>query len=551
MEREEKMREELLRRTRIPKEYWPPEDAWPYVKPTRFVEWTEEFNLARYLVERNVEEGRGGKPAIFFEKEAITYDELSRASNKLGSSLKRLGIRSGDRVAIRLSNRPEFVISDFAIQKIGGIVVPMFVLLKAPSIAYILRDAEVKTIIVEADLLDEVEKAGVGDLEHIIVFRGTKAHKEKGYLLWEELLEEGEEDLESEDIYYHDVAMIHYTSGTTGPPKGCIQTPVGLLGHVAGTVNRAGIREEDVICISPPLPFAYGHALLMYTFYVGASCVLLERFTSEEFLTQAARYKATVLAGVPTAYRMMLPEMRDYDLAEVRLLMTAGETFTEELESALKEVFPKANLFNFYGYTEMWNFIGTIPGVHPPTSLGTPYDEYEVKIVDEKTGEELPSGKVGVIMARGAAGALYWRLPDKQRELVRDGWFRSGDLAYRDEKGIVWFKARDVDVIKSSGYLIAPYEIEAVLSRHPAVAMVGCIGIPDVVKGEIVKAYIKLKPGYEPGDKLVEELEKFAEERLERYKVPKRWEFIDEMPTTLSGKVLRRGLKEMEFKRTS
>ena len=543
------IRQKLLLRTRVPKEYWPPADAWPSITPTRLVPWTEDFNLAGYLVERNLDQGRKNKTAIFFKDKSLSYGQLSQMSNKLGSSLKRLGIRSGDRVAIRMINSPEFVISDMAIQKIGAIGVPLFVLLKAPSIAHILQDAEVRAVIVDAGLVDEVEKAGIGDEVKVIVYGGNEAHRKKNYLFWEQLLEEGDEKLKHETIYYHDATMIHYTSGTTGSPKGCIQTPVGLLGHVAGTVSRAGLKENDVLAITPPLPFAYGHASVMYTFYVGGTCILFERFNVEEFLTQVQQRRATVLVGVPTLYRMMLSEMQKYDLTSVRLIMAAGETFTEELERLLREAIPQANFFNFYGYTEMWNFVGTIPGVHPPTSIGTPYEEYQIKIVNEDTGKPVAPGEVGVIYASGAAGTLYWRLPEKQREVVKNGMFYSGDLAYQDGDGVVWFKARDVDIIKSSGYLIAPYEIEGALSSHPAVAMVGCIGLPDPVKGEIIKAFVKLKAEFQPSEKLITELERFAEEKLEKYKVPKAWEFIQEMPVTASGKTLRRGLKELELKK--
>jgi acyl-coenzyme A synthetase/AMP-(fatty) acid ligase len=255
-----------------------------------------------------------------------------------------------------------------------------------------------------------------------------------------------------------------------------------------------------------------------------------------------------VVAGVPTVYRRLLPDLAEYDLSSLRLLMAAGETFTPELETRLAEALPQAKVFNFYGYTEIWNFIGTVPGVHPATSLGTPYDEYEAKIIDEE-GRELPVGEVGTIASHGAGACLYWRLPDKQREVIKDGWFVADDLAYKDEKGIIWFKARDVDIIKSSGYLISPYEIEDVLAKHPAVAMAGCIGVPDEVKGEVIKAYLKLKPGHEPSDKLIDELTELAKAKLERYKVPNQWEFIEEMPSTLSGKTLRRGLKELELKK--
>lgn len=542
------IRQELLSKTRVPKEYWPPADAWPSIEPTRMLPWEEYLNLADILLERNLKQGRGQKGAIFFQDQAVSYEQLARMSAKLANSLKRLGIISGDRVAIRMTNSPEFIVSDMALQKIGAIVVPLFVLLKAPSIAHILQDAEVRMIIVDAGLIDEVEKAGIDAETRVIVYRGvTDLSTRKNFFSWERLLEAGEENITSEKIYCHDAAMIHYTSGTTGAAKGCIQTPLGLLGHVGGTVDRAGIREDDVLAVAPPLPFAYGHAAVIYTLTVGCSCILLERFTVEEFLSQAERRRATVLVGIPTLYRMMLSELPKYDLSSVRLLMTAGETFTAELESSLQNAFPKANFFNFYGYTEMWNFIGTVPGVHSPTSLGIPYDEYKVSIVDEQTRAEVGVGQVGAITASGAAGALYWRLPEKQKSVIKNGMFYSGDLAYRDEQGVIWFKARDMEIIKSSGYLISPYEIEDKLGRHPAVAMVGCIGIPDAVKGEIIKAFIKLKAGYQPSDKLTEELERFATEALEKYKVPKAWEFIDDMPVTASGKTLRRGLKEREL----
>jgi 2-aminobenzoate-CoA ligase len=540
------IRDQVLMRTRVPKEYWPPADAWPSIRPTRFVDWTDEFNLASYLVERDLPK-RGEHPAIFFQNRSISYKELSEDSNRLGTSLKKLGIRSGDRVAIRMGNRPEFVISDMAIQKIGAVAVPLFVLLKASSIAHILADAQVATLIADAELMAEVENTEIG-LDRVVLLGDRRESWPENYFSWNVLLQEGSESLESQPIYYHDVAMIHYTSGTTGAAKGCIQTPVGILGHVAGTVQRAGLRKGDVLAVSPPLPFAYGHAAVMYAFYIGGTAVLIERFNVEEYLAQAERHRATVLVRVPTLYRMMLLEMAKYDLSSVRLVMTAGETFTSELEYALREALPQAGFFNFYGYTEMWNFIGTIPGSHAPSSLGIPYEEYEVRIVHEETGDEVGTGEVGAIEASGAAGALYWRLPEKQRAMLRNGRFYSGDLAYRDQQGVVWFKARDVDIIKSSGYLIAPYEIEDVLSRHAAVAMVGCIGASDAVKGEIIKAFVKLKPGYHPSDELIADLEKFAEERLEKYKVPRAWRFIEEMPVTTSGKTMRRGLKELEAK---
>lgn len=543
------MRDKVLSRTRVPREYWPPADAWPSIRTTGFVDWTETFNLAPYLIDRNVEKGRGEQPALCFKDRSLSYNELSRSSNRLGSGLKKLGIRSGDRVAIRMTNCPEFVITDMALQKIGAIAVPLFVLLRAPSIAHILSDARITALIADAGLMEELEKAGLESIDHVVVFGSNNTDWPKKYCAWEGLVEQGDEKLQIESIYHHDVAMIHYTSGTTGAAKGCIQTPVGILGHVAGTVHRAGLSEGDVLAISPPLPFAYGHAAVMYAFYLGGSAILVERFSVEEYLAQAERYRATVLVGVPTLYRMMLQEMHRHDLSAVRLVMTAGETFTPELEQALREALPQANFFNFYGYTEMWNFIGTIPGVHPPSSLGIPYDEYEVRIVSEETGEPVRQGEVGMIKASGAAGALYWGLPERQRAMVKDNMFYSGDLAYQDEAGVIWFKARDVDIIKTSGYLVAPYEIEDALSRHKAVAAVGCIGVPDPVKGEIVKAFVKLRSDFEPSQALVDELEAWADEKLEKYKVPRAWEFIDEMPVTASGKTLRRGLKEIEMRR--
>jgi len=544
------MREKLMRKTRIDKEFWPPRDAWSYIKLTRHVEWTEEFNLAWYLLNRHVKEGRGQNIATIFEDKKLTYAELSKITNKLGNSLRKLGIKSGDRVSIRIGNRPEFLISDLAIQKIGAIPVPLFLLLKASSIEYIGNDAQIKAVIVDADWLEEVEKTEIDSLEHIIVLKGTKAHKDKGYLIFEELMEEGEEEIEINSIYYHDVAMIHYTSGTTGPPKGCIKTPATLLGHVAGSIDRAKIVESDVICGIPPFAFAFGHATLLFALYAGAAYLFIKKYTTEEFLGQVEKHGATVLGGVPTAYRMMLEFMPNYDLSRVRLLIAGGETFTQQLESDINKVLPQAGIFNCYGYTEMWNFIGTIPKVQPATSLGIPYDEYEARILDKETGKELPTGKVGIISVRGAGATFYWRIPEKQKQVVKDGWFCTDDLAYKDKAGLIWFTARDVDIIKSSGYLIAPYEIESVIGKHPGVETAGCIGTPDPVKGELIKAYIKVKSGHEPTEELIEDLKKFAEEGLERYKIPKVWEFIDEIPTTLSGKTLRRELKEIDSKQS-
>lgn len=544
----------ILQSGRVPLEYLPPKELLPIIKPHPEVPWPQELNLPEYLIDKNIEEGRGSKVAVFYENQEITYKELGNAINRLGNSLKDLGIRSGDRVLLRTLNTPEFIVSNFAIQKIGAITVPVMVLLKARSLAYIANQTAAKAIVVHSEFMTAVEHAmnSLETLSNIIVIDGKQDDQwEKGYLSYNELAQKGSEKLDPTIIDHNDVAVIHYTSGTTGVPKGCIHTPSTILGstYFYGT-DCLQISEDDRIGGFPTMAFTYGHGgLSIIPFLFGASSSLLDTFDSEKMLATVENHRITVLYGVPTAYRLMLEKIPKYDLSSLKKLVTASEAMEPSLFNSLKALLPRVEILEHLGCTEAFHAICSArPGKIKPGSFGIPAPGFTIKIFNESY-EECPQGKEGHLVFRGPVGVRYWRSPDEQKKAVKKGWNYTGDIVYRDKDGFLFFTSRTLEIIKSAAYRISPYEIEKTITEHPAVFEAACIGAPDNIKGEIVKAIIVVNKGYDSTDELTEELKRFLEDRLEKFKVPREIEFIKELPRTETGKILRRKLKQRELKK--
>lgn len=546
----------MIQTGRVPKEYLPSKKLLPVIKPFPEVPWSQKLNLSKYLIDRNVEGGRGNKIAILYEDRKITYDELEMLINKFGNSLNDVGIRNGDRVLLRAPNIPEFIVGNFAIQKIGAITVPVMVLLKARTVIRIANQTEAKAIVVHSEFMDEVEKAkgSFETIENILVIGGKAEElREKGYLSYEELAEKGGDKLEGVDIDCDEVTVIHYTSGTTGLPKGCIHTPSSMLGTTYFFAKDGlHIREDDVIGGFPTMAFTFGHGgLSVIPFLFGATTSLIKMFTPEKMLETIDKHKISILFSVPTAYRKMLEAIPKYDLSSLRVLATAGEAMEPSLYNNLKKLLPQVGICEHLGCTEAFHAICSAkPGKAKPGSFGVPVTGFEVKIFDDK-GRECPPRKHGHFAFIGPTGFRYWRSPEEQKKAVRNGWNYTGDIAYKDEDGFFWFVSRHTDTIKSAAYRISPYEVEKTLAEHPAIFETACIGAPDPVKGEIVKAFITIKEGCEPSDELANELKEFVERRIGKFKVPRKIEFVKELPKTETGKILRRELRRREWAKQS
>lgn len=544
---------------KIPANYLPPRELWPariYSLPEHG-RYPAKLNSTEELVDRHVEEGRGDRVAILFEDQKITYRQLQASVNKLGSALRSLGIEEEDRVLLRLPSIPPALVANFALIKIGAIVVPSSPLFSRTEIAHLAENTEAVALVVAAPLLEEVEKAKaeLPRIKHIVVVGGDVAEvKAKGYIPYGELLAKGSEKCDPTRRDRMAVSVLLYTSGTTGLPKGTVHFMEEALIIPDGFGKHGwSVTPDDVIGGPAPLSLAAGYSTqAVIPFRFGAAASLLPRFTPEGMFEQIQKHRITVVSILPTAYRKMMQvpnAARTYDLSSVRICTGGGESLGAETYRQWKEMFG-LDIYEGLGTTEMmYVFISTaVTRRVKPGAIGPAVPGYELQVVTED-GKPAKPGEVGFLIARGPTGTLYWRDPDKQRSAVRDGWCRAGDVVTMDEDGYVWFLSREDDLIKSSGYRIGPEEIEEALAKHAAVADAGVIGVPDPLRGQNCRAYVVLKAGTQPSEALKGELIEFCRDKIAVYKLPREVEFVPQLPRAPgpagpgTGKLLRRVLR--------
>jgi 2-aminobenzoate-CoA ligase len=550
---------------KIPADYLPPRELWPeriYTLP-EFKTIPQRLNSTEELLDKTVAAGKGDRIALYFEDKRMPYKALLAQVNKLGSALKRLGIAEGDRVALRLPNIPPAIVANFAVLKIGGVILPTSVLFSRAEIAHVFNNAEVKAVIVAATLLDELEKARpeLKTVKHVIVVGGDAEEiKKKGYLVYQELLDSGDPTCDPVRRDRMDVSVLLFTSGTTGLPKGTAHFKEEALIVPDGFGKYCWqVTEHDVLLSAAPIAMAAGYsaaAAIPYRF--GAALSLLPRFTPEGMLETIQNHKVTILSALPTAYRKLLqvPDAeKRYNLSSLKACTGGGESLTAKTYHDWKAKFGH-EIFEGLGTTEMmFVFISSAATRKvKPGSIGPAIPGYELRVVNEE-GKDCKPGETGQLVARGPTGTIYWRDPEKQRSVVKDGWCRAGDMVTMDEDGYIWFLSREDDLIKSSGYRIGPEEIEDVLVTHPAVADAGVVGVADPVMGQKTKAFVVLKTGQQASDALKQELIDFCKGKVAVYKLPREVEFIDQMPRAPgpggpgTGKLLRRVLRQREQER--
>lgn len=550
---------------KIPEGYLPPKELWPtrfYTLP-EYKAYPQKFNSTEELIDKQVAGGKGDRVAILFEDRKIPYKALLGMVNKLGNSLKALGIEEADRVALRAPNIPPALVSNFAVLKIGGVFLPTSGLFSRAEIAHVFNNAEVKAVVVAAPMLEELEKAkpDLKTLQHIIVVGGTPeqqaACKEKGYLLYQELVDSGKPECDPVRRDRMDVSVLLYTSGTTGPPKGTAHFNEEALIVPDGFGKYCwGVTENDVILSGAPIAMAAGYsAVASIPFRFGAAVSIFPRFTPEGVFEQIQNHKATIFSALPTAYRKMheVPGAEQkYDLSALRICTGGGESLTAKTYEDWKAKFGQ-EIFEGLGTTEMmFVFISSAATKKvKPGSIGPAIPGYEIRVINEE-GKDCKPGETGQLVARGPTGTVYWRDPEKQQSVVKEGWCRAGDMVTMDEDGYIWFLSREDDLIKSSGYRIGPEEIEDVLVTHPAVADAGVVGAPDATMGQKTKAYVQLKEGKTGSEDLKQELIEFCRGKVAVYKLPREVEFTDKMPRAPgpggpgTGKLLRRVLRQRE-----
>ncbi|GGC66412.1 acyl-CoA synthetase [Haloferax sulfurifontis] len=540
---------------KIPESYLP--DVGPnLVHALPELHYPEHVNVVTELVDRHVSEGRGDNVAIRFEDEEMTYAELQRQVNRLGNGLVNLGVEPGDRVVVRFTNRPEAIVSCLAAQKIGAVALPSMKLLRAAELVHIINNAEASTVVVYDALLDEIDEAlpRTDTVENVVVVeRNGVEHDHTDY---DELTAGTDDDLDAHQTTRDDLALMLYTSGTTGEPKGATHTHRQVLA-TADSYARYCLNptEDDVFGGNPPLPFAYGYGdLVTMPLRFGATTSLVENASPGDLLQAVEDHGITIICSIPTAYNQILQKYPDgpeeYDTSSLRMAISAGEPLTPSTFNKFKDSYG-VEIYDGIGTTEMLHiFVSHREGQDiDPGATGYPVPGYECKVIDPDTGEELPRGEAGLLAVRGPTGISYWNRPEKQENALVDGWSLPGDIYIHREDGRLEYKAREDDLIISSGYNIPGPEVEAVLQELDEVSEVAVVGAPDEERGQVVKAFVILADGFDASDELTESLQNHVKNTLAPYKYPRRVEYVDELPRTETGKIQRVKLRERERQR--
>ena len=543
---------------KIPENMLPPKDLWPeYLVPEEFADTPDELNLADFLLDRHVREGRGDNPAIKFMDQTVSYAQLQEMVNKFGNSLKDAGVEPQDRVGIRLVNSIQALVAIFAVEKIGAIPVPTSPLWSGEEVAFVANNAEMKFFIVNAPLMPPVEQAKPNfqfGTQVITIGGNPDEVKAAGNMVYEEMLAAGSADLEATMLKGDDIGIMLYTSGTTGMPKGCVHFVKPIVIETK-LVNKHVYKMVPGDCLggAAPVSFAAGFGTFtLMPFEGGAAISLIPKFTPPDMLELIQKHKITILTGLPTGYRalMKFPKFKDYDTSSIRLYTSGGDALGSETLSAWQKL-TGLPIWEGLGGTEMLHLVtsNTMNPEPMPDSIGKALPGVEVRVVDPEWNDCEPD-QVGSMVLKGPSGSLYWkpyvddeRLIKSQKKGVVNGWNQMGDAVFMKEDGNIFFVSREDDMIKSSGYRIGPAEVEEAIEKHPAVAEAGVVGIPDPEKGQITKAFVVLKEGQEGSDEFFEELKEFLKEHVAIYKLPRAIEYRSELPRTPTGKLLRRHLR--------
>jgi len=523
----------------------PPAQQWPEILLAGF-DYPEELNAAVELTDRMVARGFGDHVALIGNGRRRTYKELSDWTNRIAQALvEDFGIKPGNRILIRSANNPALVACWLAATKAGAVVVNTMPMLRAGELGKIVDKAEVTLALCDTRLMDELVNCAKTSkhLKQVIGFDGTANHDAE----LDRIALSKPVTFNAVKTGRDDVALLGFTSGTTGEPKATMHFHRDLLIIADGYAKEIlSVTPDDIFVGSPPLAFTFGlGGLAIFPLRFGATATLLENASPANMIEIIETYKATVSFTAPTAYRAMLGAMHNgADLSSLRIAVSAGETLPAPVFNEWMGKTGKA-ILDGIGSTEMLHiFISNRLGDATPGSTGKPVIGYEAKIVGDDM-KERPRGEVGKLVVRGPTGCRY--LADKrQHAYVCDGWNLTGDAFSQDEKGYFHFAARTDDMIISSGYNIAGPEVEAALLSHPDVKECAVVGAPDEERGQIVQAHVVLKDGVAASAECVKRLQDHVKATIAPFKYPRSVKFIDALPKTQTGKIQRFRLRHSE-----
>jgi 2-aminobenzoate-CoA ligase len=521
----------------------PPRQLWPEISfDLPELQYPERLNCVTELLDSMVANGCADKIAIYSRDETWTYAQLQEKVNRIARVLRDdLKLVTGSRILLRGSNGPMMAACVLAVWKAGYIAVPTMPLLRAKELGVIVEKAQISAALCSADLQQELEavRAQSPVLKTVTYFHDSAADA------LEQRMAAQAASFDAVDTAADDVCLIGFTSGTTGVPKGTMHFHRDILA-ICDCFPKSTLRAQasDIFIGTPPLAFTFGlGGLLLFPLRVGASAVLLEKLTPETLLQAIQKYRATICFTAPTFYRQMAPLVPNYDISSLRKTVSAGEA----LPVATRESWRQASglqMIDGIGATEMLHiFISAPEECVRPGATGKPLPGYQACILDDDD-QPVGPGVIGHLAVKGPTGCRYLA-DERQRHYVRNGWNLTGDAYEMDTDGYFWYKARTDDMIISAGYNIAGPEVEDVLLRHPSVAECAVVGFADEERGQIVKAFVVLKPGVERGDATVKTLQDYVKQAIAPYKYPRAIVFCDALPRTETGKLQRYKLRNL------
>lgn len=485
----------------------------------------------------------GEQETLIFEDRTYTNLQLLQYANRMGNALKGLGLKMGDRVMVMLPNCPEVLISYQGILRAGGVIVPVITWAGEREKIHILRNSESRFLITDQAQAKKLERF-LPTLEHLqrILLVGGEPLTD-AVDLWE-LIRLSPETSPNTEIDEYDLAVILYTAGTTGEPKGVMLSHRNLCSNVLNSTFLTEFQPDDVMLHALPLSHSYGLTVMNACYLFRHKNVLMRRFQAEEAFRLIEKYRVTRFSGSPAMFALMLhsPAADRYDLSSLRSCGSGSAPLPLEVLTGFQEKFG-CPILEGYGLSEAAPVVTRHRPDMPqkPGSVGLPIPGVEVRIVDEED-RDVPVGEVGELIVRGPnVSPGYFRMPEETGRTFRNGWLYTGDMAKMDEDGYIYIVDRKKDLIIRGGLNIYPYEVEDVLYEHPAVEDAAVIGVPDPIMGEEVKAFVVLKPGYYLTEGALIE---YCRRTLGRFKSPRYIEFIEAIPRSAVGKVLKQELKK-------
>ncbi len=541
-------------------------DAFNWDTLSQELDWfdNECINIAHIAIDTHLKTERKNKKAMIWESkkgevEEYTFQDLAQLTNQFANVLvNELGIQKGDRVFFFLERVPEIYISILGTLKAGGVIGPLFSAFGPEAVKDRMADSRAKVLVTSPMLKKKIVEIlpELPALERIVLVNRGKGTPDAEDLLYEEAMARASDVFDTVKTHKEDYAIMHYTSGTTGKPKGAVHAHQAVLGHYATGKYVLDLHDDDLYWCTADPGWVTGTSYGMFGPWTNGITQLIYEggFSAKNWYSYIERNKVTVWYTAPTAIRMLMKSGEElpkkYNLDSLRYMCSVGEPLNPEAIFWGQEVFGMPFHDNWWQTETGSIMIANYPIQDiKPGSMGRPFPGITAGILDDEFNELPPNEEGNLALKPGWPSMFrtYWEKDELYQSRFKNGWYLSGDKGKMDEDGYFWFVGRADDVINTAGHLVGPFEVESVLIEHPAVAEAGVIGKPDPIVMEVIKAFVSLKAGYEPSDELRHDINRFAMKRLSSAASPRELEFIPSLPKTRSGKIMRRLLKAKEL----